>query len=272
VFFLSKRHCIIYSYFFGLSPFNHGIVIGYPAIYYQFYIEKQNLQHGFIGGINFVYNFLIVLGIYLLIYVVLKKNKMVFHSKIFCFLFLILIISCENKNYDEIYLDFNNKYFDLLKDIKIDSSKHNYKCKTTIENQDYYFDVLVSKKNENIIFDNVMDINIRNKDVLLINNELIHINNYDIKIKKIFDRNLKTRNENLNIMFFYDDNTTNDNKNKVIKSVFRYINFKNDSISIEKFKRKYNLLNAKEVEKIKLIFRPMFLFSNNKHEIPPQPF
>ncbi len=65
---------MIYSYFFGLPPFYDGITIGFPAIYYKFYISETDFQHGTIG-INLFYNFFIILGLYLLFMVFNKKKK-----------------------------------------------------------------------------------------------------------------------------------------------------------------------------------------------------
>lgn len=49
---------LLYSIFFGLRPFNHGEVIGYPAIYYQFFISETEKQCGFMGIKNVLINFL----------------------------------------------------------------------------------------------------------------------------------------------------------------------------------------------------------------------
>ncbi len=36
----------IYSYFFGLPPFNYGITVGYPTIYYSFRVSPIETQYG----------------------------------------------------------------------------------------------------------------------------------------------------------------------------------------------------------------------------------
>lgn len=51
---------LFYSILWGLPPFNHGIVIGYPAIFYQFYISEDSKQFGFMGVSNFLINFIII--------------------------------------------------------------------------------------------------------------------------------------------------------------------------------------------------------------------
>lgn len=56
----------VYSYFLGLPPFNHGFVIGFPAMYYQFNVSQNDIQYGFIGK-NIFFNMIIILGIYLFV-------------------------------------------------------------------------------------------------------------------------------------------------------------------------------------------------------------
>jgi hypothetical protein len=67
----------IYSYFFGLPPFNYGITVGYPTIYYSFRVSPIETQYGFIGGINIFYNILIILGIYILIQWMINYKRVV---------------------------------------------------------------------------------------------------------------------------------------------------------------------------------------------------
>jgi hypothetical protein len=56
---------LIYSYFIGLPPFHHGIVIGCPTIYYQFKSSSNEIQFGTTRAVNVLYNFFIIIGIYL---------------------------------------------------------------------------------------------------------------------------------------------------------------------------------------------------------------
>jgi hypothetical protein len=53
-----------YSMLFGLPPFNRGIIIGYPAIYYEFYIDSYK-QHGFKNILNLILNLIIIVSIYI---------------------------------------------------------------------------------------------------------------------------------------------------------------------------------------------------------------
>lgn len=66
---------ILYSILVGLPPFNNGIVVGYPAIYYQFNVSETETQWGFIGNLNLVTNFLII-AIFYYILKIIKKNKL----------------------------------------------------------------------------------------------------------------------------------------------------------------------------------------------------
>ena len=59
---------IVYSVLYGLPPFNYGLVIGFPAMYYQF--ETDNgLQH---GTTNVLFNLIINLIISLIIFIIIK--------------------------------------------------------------------------------------------------------------------------------------------------------------------------------------------------------
>ncbi|MDR6969258.1 hypothetical protein J2X31_003285 [Flavobacterium arsenatis] len=55
---------IIVSLIVGLPPFNTGMVIGYPAIYYQFYLNENEIQFGFTNVVSVFLNFIIVISIY----------------------------------------------------------------------------------------------------------------------------------------------------------------------------------------------------------------
>lgn len=61
-----------YSYFFGLPPFNRGVILGYPAIYYEFYIGCGEYQWGFTNVLNLLCNIGIVLFLHFC-YVYMKK-------------------------------------------------------------------------------------------------------------------------------------------------------------------------------------------------------
>ncbi len=64
---------ILYSYFFGLPPFNHGIVVGFPTIFYRFATSNSEFQYGFMRFDNVIYNILIILFLFI-IFKVIKKN------------------------------------------------------------------------------------------------------------------------------------------------------------------------------------------------------
>lgn len=70
----------LYSMVFGLPPFNTGIVVGYPPIYYQLQISETETQWGFIGNLNLVTNFLII-AIFYYILKIIKKNRLKKDSK-----------------------------------------------------------------------------------------------------------------------------------------------------------------------------------------------
>lgn len=63
----------LYSCFFDLPPFNHGIVIGYPTIYYSFYVSPTEIQYGIIG-INIFYNLFIIFVLYFFIQLLIKRR------------------------------------------------------------------------------------------------------------------------------------------------------------------------------------------------------
>lgn len=64
----------LYSLLFGLPPFNTGIVVGYPAIFYQFDIAESEKQCGFMGGINLVTNVLIILILFFILKIIKKQR------------------------------------------------------------------------------------------------------------------------------------------------------------------------------------------------------
>ncbi|MBE8723357.1 hypothetical protein [Flavobacterium hungaricum] len=64
----------LYSLFFGLAPFNNGQVIGYPAIYYQFWISETEKQFGFMKIENLLIN-LVIIFILTLLYKIAAKQK-----------------------------------------------------------------------------------------------------------------------------------------------------------------------------------------------------
>lgn len=65
----------LYSSLYGLPPFNRGIVIGYPAIYYQFYISESEKQFGFTGIFNLFINLLIIIIIVAILKILNKKKS-----------------------------------------------------------------------------------------------------------------------------------------------------------------------------------------------------
>ncbi len=65
----------IYSIFFGLPPFNSGQVIGYPAIYYQFWISETEKQSGFMKIGNLLVNLAIIFLLTCVFRVIQQKNK-----------------------------------------------------------------------------------------------------------------------------------------------------------------------------------------------------
>ena len=65
-----------YSMFFGLPPFNRGIIIGYPAIYYEFNVSGDpSAQHGFMKISNLAFNIIIILFIYGICNYILKGYR-----------------------------------------------------------------------------------------------------------------------------------------------------------------------------------------------------
>jgi len=64
----------LYSLVFGIPPFNNGIVVGYPALYYQFNISKTETQSGFIGNFNLLANVFIILIFFFIVKIVKKKE------------------------------------------------------------------------------------------------------------------------------------------------------------------------------------------------------
>lgn len=256
---------IIYSYFFGLPPFNFGITIGYPALYYQFYLAENDLQHGTIGGINIIYNFLIILVLYISLYNFFKKIK-----NTLILLITLGISSCNFDNKKHVYIDFDKNYYDLFKDVKLDSSRYLYPCFTNINNKKYFFESFIL--NKNIMQDNIIDINIGKNNNILVNMEVIEKVAYKHRLKEIFDTKIKGENKNLNLLVFYDDFTNFKQKSKVLVEVFEYINFKNDSISNKLFSKNYNELKQEELYKVQFLFYPKFVFSTKKPlNIPPPP-
>jgi hypothetical protein len=72
---LSYIFCtFLYGYFFKASPFNKGMTIGYPTIYYSFNVSKTEVQHGIIRE-NIYYNLLIILIIYVFVQLFIKYIK-----------------------------------------------------------------------------------------------------------------------------------------------------------------------------------------------------
>lgn len=64
----------LYSIFFGLPPFNSGQVIGYPAIYYQFWISETEKQFGFMKIGNFLIN-VIIIAILVYVFRIIQQKK-----------------------------------------------------------------------------------------------------------------------------------------------------------------------------------------------------
>lgn len=65
----------LYSIFFGLPPFNNGEVIGYPAIYYQFWISETEKQFGFMKMGNLLINLAIILFLTCIFRIIQQKIK-----------------------------------------------------------------------------------------------------------------------------------------------------------------------------------------------------
>jgi hypothetical protein len=65
----------LYSIFFGLPPFNSGQVIGYPAIYYQFWISETEKQSGFMKIDNLLSNVVIVVFLMFFFRIIQQKIK-----------------------------------------------------------------------------------------------------------------------------------------------------------------------------------------------------
>ncbi|KFF09689.1 hypothetical protein [Flavobacterium hydatis] len=66
---------LLYSVFFGFPPFNHGLVIGYPAIYYQFYVSEGYRQFGFTGIGNLMVNCAVILFVFFIFKFLKLSNK-----------------------------------------------------------------------------------------------------------------------------------------------------------------------------------------------------
>jgi hypothetical protein len=65
----------VYSLTFGLPPFNHGVVIGFPSVYYIFKVSDDSFQYGFSNPINIAINILITGVISLIVFYAFKRFK-----------------------------------------------------------------------------------------------------------------------------------------------------------------------------------------------------
>ena len=65
----------LYSFFFGLPPFNTGQVIGYPTIYYQFWISETEKQFGFMKIGNLLINVIIIISLTCFFKIIQQKIK-----------------------------------------------------------------------------------------------------------------------------------------------------------------------------------------------------
>lgn len=65
----------LYSLFFGLPPFNTGHVIGYPAIYYQFWVSETEKQFGFMKIGNLLINIVIIISLTCVFKIIQQKIK-----------------------------------------------------------------------------------------------------------------------------------------------------------------------------------------------------
>ena len=65
----------LYSILWGLPPFNNGQVIGYPAIYYQFWISETEKQFGFMKIGNLLINIFIIAMFTCLFRIVIQRLK-----------------------------------------------------------------------------------------------------------------------------------------------------------------------------------------------------
>lgn len=64
----------LYSIFFGLPPFNSGQVVGYPTIYYQFWISETEKQFGFMKISNLFIN-LVIIVILTCVFKIMEQKK-----------------------------------------------------------------------------------------------------------------------------------------------------------------------------------------------------
>jgi len=62
---------VLLNLLFPVPPFNHGYSVGYPAIYYGFYVDVDNYQYGIIRESIYI-NFFVILLLFF-IYVFFKK-------------------------------------------------------------------------------------------------------------------------------------------------------------------------------------------------------
>ena len=68
----------ISSCIWGLPPYHRGFIIGFPAIYYQFNIEYNEVIWGYTNVFNLLYNVLIISAIYSIVkYFINKKHRTV---------------------------------------------------------------------------------------------------------------------------------------------------------------------------------------------------
>jgi hypothetical protein len=186
---------------------------------------------------------------------------------------LFLFINCENRN-EVIEVNFNDKYCDLFKGRNLNPSQHNYRLRSFIDDKEYFFDGFINDYDENIIHDNLIYLEF-SKENILIGYELLNEKKYENILIKSFNKNLKARNENLNICFYYHDDLTTKRKLKLIKPIFEFINIKNDSISLRKFKKIFKKLSLEEKDSISKVFNPNIVFikdcSKRKDLTPPLP-
>ncbi|EHQ41275.1 Uncharacterised protein [Myroides odoratus] len=63
----------IMSFFIKFPPFNHGLSIGFPVVYYQFNVSSNEIQHGIIRE-NLYFNILIIAVLYIIFYRFFRKK------------------------------------------------------------------------------------------------------------------------------------------------------------------------------------------------------